>query len=385
MINENNDDLDNQYNNGVDMYYKLKNIYKQTLKKGINELKKAMIGTDKYIKKTRVRFIPKCINCERRVGTFFYNSYNQELDSRSLIAICGDKQTPCNLNININVGYCNSVQEDLFEVETLIKNIKNEIIYDKNNAMFGYILKEKALKNFESFKNSISEYTDRLKLNVEQYDFIINNKNIKDDINKTEFELNLYIEQIKDLIKDFNKTNNTQLVVDAIELYQNTLRPKLNDLMSLKYKHTFVEFNEKSKMYQLFQLPNSIETFERCYGNPKIISFKYNKGLNALIDNSNKEPKNKNTKLKETKLKETKPKEKKTKIVTQKIKPIKEPKTKTLKQKQSIMPIVEKDNTLLINDIFGEDSDSSSSSSDSDEEDLNSDILKETEHTNSDF
>lgn len=358
--NENNDDDLNpmdEYNNAVDTYYKLKGIYY----KHDNTKKNTKNGEG---------FIPKCVNCERRVGTFFYTSYNSESDSRNLIAICGDKQSPCGLNININVGYCNSVQEDLIEVETLLKNIKNEIIYDKNNAMFGYILKDKALKNFESFKNSISEYTDRLKLNVEQYDFIINNKNIKNELIKTEFEVNLYIDQIKDLVDNFSKTNNTQLVNDAVEIYQHTLKPKLKYLMGLKYKHSFVEFNESTKTYQLFQLPYSIETFERCYGNPKIISLKYNTGLNNV--QTSKQPKN-----------NIKQKEKKPKIMTQKIKPIKpikEKKTKTLKQKPTIVsepPIIpEQNNNELIDDIFGEDSD---------EEELNSDQLKETEHTNSDF
>jgi hypothetical protein len=362
--NENNDDSNpmDEYNNAVDTYYKLKSIYynRDNTKKNKDFQKNKEKGG-----------VPKCINCERRVGSIFSISYNSELDSRNLIAICGSKTSPCDLNININVGYCNSVQEDLFEVETLLKNIKNEIIYDKNNAMFGYILKDKALKNFESFKNSISEYTDRLKLNVEQYDFIINNKNIKNEVIKTEFEVNLYIDQIKDLVDNFSKTNNTQLVNDAVEIYQHTLKPKLKYLMGLKYKHSFVEFNESTKTYQLFQLPYSIETFERCYGNPKIISFKYNTGL--INVQTSKQPKN-----------NIKQKEKKPKIMTQKIKPIKpikEKKTKTLKQKPTIVSeptiIPEQNNKELIDDIFGEDSD--------EEEELNSDQLKESEHTNSDF
>jgi hypothetical protein len=364
--NENNDDSNpmDEYNNAVDVYYKLKGIYYTNYTKKKKEFQKN--------KKKGDVFFPKCINCERGVGSIFSTSYNSESDSRILIAICGDKQSPCGLNININVGYCNSVQEDLFEVETLLKNIKNEIIYDKNNAMFGYILKDKALKNFESFKNSISEYTDRLKLNVEQYDFIINNKNIKNELIKTEFEVNLYIDQIKDLVDNFSKTNNTQLVNDAVEIYQHTLKPKLKYLMDLKYKHNFVEFNESTKTYQLFQLPYSIETFERCYGNPKIISLNYNTGLNAN-QTTNKQPKNNNIKQKE----------KKPKIMTQKIKPIKqikEKKTKTLKQNPTIVSeptiIPEQNNNELIDDIFGEDSD---------EEELNSDQLKESEHTNSDF
>jgi len=336
-----------EYIVALDKYYNLKNTYKQSIKKGLKE--------------TGPGFKPKCINCERQVGTFFYTSYNPEVDGRNLIAICGDKQTPCALKIDINVGYCNSLQEDLKEVETLIRNIKNDIIYDKNNAMFGYILKDKALKNFEIFKSSISEYTDRLKTNIEQYDFIINNKNIKNEILKLEFEVNVDIEQIKSLINTSNNTNNTQFVIDAVELYQHTLKPKLDNLMNLKYKYNFLEFNETDKTYQLFQLPHSIETFERCYGNPRIISFKYKPGLQ---------------KPKQKEIKEKKPKSQiKTQSLTQtmKNKPEKIKRVKTLKIKPT--PFVEQ-NTVGFSEaaisVIGD-------------VELDTDMLRESEHTNIDF
>jgi hypothetical protein len=332
-----------EYIDALDKYYSLKSVYKQTIKKGLKE--------------NKTGFKPKCINCERQVGTFFYTSYNPELDGRNLIAICGDKQTPCDLKIDINVGFCNSLQEDLKEVETLIRNIKNDIIYDKNNAMFGYILKDKALKNFEIFKSSISEYTDRLKTNIEQYDFIINNKNIKNEILKLEFEVNVDIEQIKGLINTSNNTNNNQFVVDAVEVYQHTLKPKLDNLMNLKYKYNFLEFNETDKTYKLFQLPQSIETFERCYGNPGIISFKYKTGL------------------KKTKQKEVK--EKKLKTQTMKNKPEKVKRVKTLKIKPNTMGLSEAP--------ISEAPISEAPISEADDIELNTDLLIETEHTNIDF
>ena len=340
-----------EYIVALDKYYNLKNIYKQSIKKGLKE--------------NGPGFKPKCINCERQVGTFFYTSYNPEVDGRNLIAICGDKQTPCDLKIDINVGYCNSLQEDLKEVETLIRNIKNDIIYDKNNAMFGYILKDKALKNFEIFKSSISEYTDRLKTNIEQYDFIINNKNIKNEILKLEFEVNVDIEQIKSLINTSNNTNNTQFVIDAVELYQHTLKPKLDNLMNLKYKYNFLEFNETDKTYQLFQLPHSIETFERCYGNPRIISFKYKPGLQKPKQKEIKEKKPKSQPL-------TQPL---TQSLTQtmKNKPEKVNRAKTLKIKP--IPFVEQ-NTVGFSEapisVIGD-------------VELNTDMLRESEHTNIDF
>lgn len=363
-------------------YYNIKSQYNFNTKKGISDFKKKVKSGDIGINEV---FKPKCINCERRVGSNFYTTYNPELDNRNLMAICGDKENPCELNININVGYCNSLQEDLKEIESLIQNIKNDIIYDKNNTMFGYILKDKALKNFETFKNDISEYTDRLKIDLEQYEMIINNKNATEQIKITEFDINVNIDQIKSLMNEYNKTNNTQFVLDVVELYQNTLRPNLDKLRNLKYKYNFVEFHDSTLTYRLFQLPYSIETFERCYGDPKIISFKYKPGLYNINN-----PKLQNPEPKKIKPKKTKPQNLGQNLEpankTKKIKPIVEKKTKTLKVPQiptkNVPDVI--DNESLLNSIFGVDSVESNMSI-NDEAELNNDILKETEHTNTDF
>jgi len=136
-------------------------------------------------------------------------------------------------------------------------------------------------------------------------------------------------------------------------VYQHTLKPKLDNLMNLKYKYNFLEFNESDKTYKLFQLPHSIETFERCYGNPGIISFKYKTGL------------------KKTKQKEVK--EKKPKSQTMKNKPEKVNRVKTLK----IKPISVVEPTTM--DL------SEAPISVTDDIELNTDLLRETEHTNIDF
>lgn len=46
-----------EYIVALDKYYNLKNTYKQSIKKGLKE--------------NGPGFKPKCINCERQVGTFF--------------------------------------------------------------------------------------------------------------------------------------------------------------------------------------------------------------------------------------------------------------------------------------------------------------------------
>jgi len=428
-------------------YYNLKSDYQESklnliLKKKKEEKDQGIKKQENKIKRELLTTKPKCINCNRPVGTLFYNNYNEKLYARNLIAICGDKQDPCNLNINILMGNCSSNKEDIKEIETLITNIKNDIICDKNNVMFGYISKESALTNFENFKKDISTLTDQLKASE--------NANIHDNpnIQMVELEVNIIIKKIKSLMVSFNKTNNTQLIIDSIEIYKNELIPKLGILMNIKYKYNFVEILDKTKsnklsQYKLFQFNDSIESFETCYGKTKVVSFKYNPGFYNITKNKTKNQKDLKlegdvstpTKVSEQYInnllqsknptqkqrKEIKTKEPKTDITenkTKKQKLKKDPKPdgdvstsaqesainlkkmlqsqKTLKVKPKkkikfviVNPnetnIAEPDNTSLINDIFGPDSDNNDNNIYINDDDLNNEILKNAEHTNDDF
>jgi hypothetical protein len=64
------------------------------------------------------------------------------------------------------------------------------------------------------------------------------------------------------MIEQYNKTKNTQLIVDAVHLYTNTMKPRADEIIAKKYAYTGVENNEDDNTFHLIQLPFSIENLE---------------------------------------------------------------------------------------------------------------------------
>jgi hypothetical protein len=70
---------------------------------------------------------PKCINCERTVGTIFKNEIQNEI--RILKATCGSETEPCDLNIELSLGIYINVFEQIEEMKKELTKIKNDIIF----------------------------------------------------------------------------------------------------------------------------------------------------------------------------------------------------------------------------------------------------------------
>ena len=72
----------------------------------------------------------------------------------------------------------------------------------------------------------------------------------------------LHIQSIKDALYRFNETNGIEFVKSAVEIYQNQLRPVLNEVLKLKYRENVVVFDESDNSYHLIQRNYSIKDLE---------------------------------------------------------------------------------------------------------------------------
>ena len=95
--------------------------YKESIKKKIIDsdnpiqIKKQILAKTKY----------KCINCKNEGGTIF------EITENNLKAYCGNINSPCNININIEKKKFSNLKEDLINIENIISQKKKEIIFLK--------------------------------------------------------------------------------------------------------------------------------------------------------------------------------------------------------------------------------------------------------------
>ena len=256
----------------VNEYYNLKKNYE----KNIEKEKRNIINNEKLsLKEKRYEYEQikhKCINCKRPVGSIFSTKYDKDKDSRVLKASCGDRVNPCPFNIVIVLGEFDTHSTYIKEIEDIIKKDKTAIIMEKNKLLFGYISTEDALKSFDKLKSNISEYTGLLSYEITTYMDIIENPDEKMKLNTKIQEAYILMANIKESISNFDHTNDTQFVKDAVDVYVNSLTPKLNDILKLKYNYCKVEYDDEG-IFHLIQQKNTIEQLEYALVEPYVINF----------------------------------------------------------------------------------------------------------------
>ena len=265
MIDESVENPPNQsVENNINEYYRLKSKYDNDNEKNKKKiLNNKMLGMKE--KKAEFKELKlKCVNCGRPGGTTFASVMSKDNTGakfRELRAFCKATE-PCGLNINIAVGNFENINDILKMIDGEIYTAKNEIIIDKNNLLFGLITTEKALSNFDLQKATIKDFTDLLETYLQIYIKLTDDPETKAKLNEEVEKSYLLIQQIKTAIKNFNETNSIEFVRGGVEVYNEQLRPVLNQILKLKYKQNMVVFEESSNTYHLVQRAYSIKDLE---------------------------------------------------------------------------------------------------------------------------
>ena len=285
----------------INEFYRLKDKYENGY---YEKYVKPIVKSNKSKKEKRVEYskLPKaeCINCKRNVGTIFSVTTTPAEDLKKFISKCGDIQDPCPLDIQIDYSFRDSMDKIINSNLKEIERIKLNIIKEKNNALFFGT----------NVVNSFEKLAKELKNETEHTGFIIETKILRNDnpekklmIKETIDDFGIsYILPFKQMIQDFNETNNELKINEAISFYINEMVPKLKQIQLLKYDINIVEYDEKDNNYRLIQIPNSYESDEYYIkGDDKVI--KFIKGVRKEKKKTRKEeiviqPKNKTRKLK---------------------------------------------------------------------------------------
>ena len=242
-------------------YFKLKSEYENNIKKEKTKImnKKELSWRDKRNEFLKLKH--KCINCKRPVGSIFSTKlYNGE--ERQYIALCGDRKTPCPLDIKISLGIVHSVTTNMYDDEENIKQYKHDIIIDKNDLLFSYITAEEAVAKFDQIKEAVTETTKVYEYTLQHYLNIVDNSEKKEEVKKMQLEFYNNLDNFNTMIEQYNKTKNTQIIVDAVHLYTNTMQPRAKEIIAKKYAYTGVEYNEDDNTFHFVQIPFSIENLE---------------------------------------------------------------------------------------------------------------------------
>jgi hypothetical protein len=258
-------------------YFKLKLKYES---QNMNNKKIIINNVTLSNREKRAEFLklkPKCINCKRPGGTIFKTTYFENTDNADIYrehsATCGIIANPCNLNIKIQIGKVELLPEMLNYMEKDIKELKNEIINDKNKLLFGYLTTDETLSNFEHLKDTVTSYTSLYEQYLQHYNNIVDNEEKKIETNESITESYINIEQIKECITKMNETNNVQYAHDAVNIYVTTLAPLLSKIRNLKYNENFVTHNDVTNTCNLIQNIYSISSLSFSSFQNKVVSF----------------------------------------------------------------------------------------------------------------
>jgi len=285
----------------INEFYRLKDKYETSY---YEKYVKPIIRSNKSKREKRVEYskLPKheCINCKRNVGTIFRINVNKEKFLRVFKAKCGDIYEPCPLNIEINFSSREPMDEHIKEGLTNIESIKLKIIKEKNNSLFFN----------QNVVNEFNELTEELKAQTENTGYIIETNILRNNNPEKAVLLRQTIDEFgkgfilpfKQMVKEFDETNNELILNQAVNFYINEMIPKLKEIQQLKYDVSMVEYNETKNIYNLIQLPNSLESNEYYFKeDDKVVNFV--RGVKkekkkTRKDNGELNPKNKTRKIK---------------------------------------------------------------------------------------
>lgn len=252
-----------QYIDSLYDYFKLKKEYEDELH---NARKKVFEKqpNKKMGKKEASRVKGKCVNCRRPVNTVF------TVKNKSYIAMCGDINKPCGLKIEIynGVHYPNDF---IYINKENLDSVKTMIIKQKLDTIFNYISNEESAKIFKKIMEEYTFYNSDFFNLLEKHNDIYSNKVRNDLIERKTSQIFGLISSIKELVNEYEKTENHELLKTAIEIQVKELGPEIHNLRMLKYE--IMEFDNNTNT--LIQKYSSLQKLEHNVGEtPTVVKWR---------------------------------------------------------------------------------------------------------------
>jgi len=248
-------------------YFELKKEY---LKRVIN-IKREMYRSAKTKKEAKMKLRalkPKCVYCDRAVGSIFENK------GRSFIGRCGDRAHPCAFHIELFGGEYENVADMMKEYETILDATKESIIITKLDVLFKYIT-EKGGVDF--FKDSLDSYTqDNVHYTAlkKEYDDLYFNEALEEKVQQKRQKIAKIQDRIGELVKTYRGDENPQTLKDAMTVYIREFMPEVQNEATLLYptREMLIEERKPAELFQRNWRPQQIEYTFGEY--PRVVHFK---------------------------------------------------------------------------------------------------------------
>ena len=228
------------YVDSLNSYFKIKAKYEKEL----NTLKRKVYkksSTKKMGRNAVLQVKPNCIKCQRPVGTIF------DTKDHKYKAFCGDTRNPCTLDIQIYNSFLVTYQDFMHEYQEVIESSKEKIICDKLDTLFGYITEEDSIR---VFNEELTNYNQSVRMynNLNQSYSDIHENTIKNELitkkNESIFKLT---ESMRTLLNEYKKTDNIEILKQAVRVQYDQITPETRNLRMLKYEVMEVDSREPKR------------------------------------------------------------------------------------------------------------------------------------------
>jgi hypothetical protein len=257
------------YMESLNTYFEMKTEYQTK----VYAMKKQVFNkakSKKAAKRLMAELKPKCINCDRPVGSIFSN------EGRTYLARCGDAKNPCNLDIKIYAGEFGLLDNFVTSFQNEFQDSKENIIKQKLDTLFNYIGEREAITIFKHYLEEYTEVNTFLKDLMNQYTILNFNEERKEKVQKKMEHIGAIQERFNDLIEKYNDSDNRELLKDAMTVYVNDIKPEMENLQMMKYET--MEINKEGNDYVMFQKEYRLEKLDMTFGSyPKVLKFRSKK------------------------------------------------------------------------------------------------------------
>jgi hypothetical protein len=259
------------YNEALARYFQLKHQYESSIFAKKKEMYK-MSTKPKKIKMQELKSLkPACINCRRPVGTIF-----KRKDERHLV-ICGDAKQPCHLKIELYTGRFSDNETLMYDFKEHVEDLKDKIIQQKLDTLFNFVNEKTAVEEFKKELNNYNETNIMLKELTDKYNDNYHNLQKNELIHKKREVIYRYIENVRSLLKEYENSENRELLKTAVQLQVEKLFPETENLRRLMSEHMEMTTDKEYINHYLFKNQVALSKNDFTFGEPqRVIHFRMN-------------------------------------------------------------------------------------------------------------
>lgn len=274
VVKDDSAEKERNYTEAINEYFKLKQKYE----KNLMEAKRHIYKNAQSRKDAKHRILmlkPKCIKCNRPVGTIFSKRDNR------YEAICGDINNPCSLDIQLFTGELTQFHYLFDIIKEDFDASKDAIIKQKLDTLFNYISEDESVKLFKTVLDSYNATSIQYKEYLDKYNELYNNEQREDAIHTKTEQIFKLIEKSNALMEEYKKTNDYEYLKASVDLQVKEIIPETRNIRMLKHHiMEMLKLDETAEtsghlpVYTLFQRPVSIEQLDYQAGEQqRVIKF----------------------------------------------------------------------------------------------------------------